>query len=247
MIKIEDLSIEYKNFGKKRTCAEVLKHINLEIEEGEFFCLLGSSGCGKTTLLNILAGFIQGFSGNVLIGGRDLHSIKEKPIMMFQENALFPWLTVSKNIEFGMKMAGKPYDFRQAAVKKYLSLVNLAGKEDNLIHELSGGMKQRVALARALTIDSDILLMDEPFAALDQVTKSDIREELIKIWEKEKKTIVFVTHDIEEAIILADRIAVMEANPGRIKQIFRLERNEDERNSDDFTEVVEKIKELMRQ
>ncbi len=185
--------------------------------------MLGPSGCGKTTLLNIIAGLEKATSGQVLCDGREVTGAGPDRMVMFQEAALFPWLNVIDNVEFGMKLAGIPKVERRERARKYLKMVHLTKFQTAHIHELSGGMKQRVALARALTLDSKILLMDEPFAALDSQTKSILQLELQQIWWETKKTIIFVTHNVEEAALLADRVIVMAANPGTVKKEFKIQ------------------------
>ena len=249
MIEIRGLSKTFTSKGNHKIKEKTLDNINLSIETGEFFCILGPSGCGKTTFLNILAGFIRDYEGEIFINHQTIGETNEKRIMIFQENALFPWLTVSQNLELGMKMAKiNNREERERVIKKYLELTGLEHKKDSYIHELSGGMKQRVELGRALVLDTEILLMDEPFGALDQITKGVMREELIKIWSAERKTILFVTHDIEEASLLADRIAVMGANPGCIKKMIQLDENRESRCSDRFLAgIKEEVKGIMMQ
>lgn len=216
---IENVS---KVFQSKNKQTHTLHEINLEIKPGEFVCILGPSGCGKSTLLNVIAGLENCTSGRVILNGTEITDAGPDRAVMFQESALFPWLKVIDNTEFGMKMAGVPRAERREMALKYLKMVQLSRFQNAYVHELSGGMKQRVALARALTLNSDVLLMDEPFAALDSQTKAILQVELQKIWLETKKTIVFITHNVEEAVLLADRVIVMGANPGRIKQEFRI-------------------------
>lgn len=217
---IENVS---KTFATKNNNLNVLEGINLNIEKGEFICVLGPSGCGKSTLLNIIAGLEEATGGRALLNGREIRGAGPDRAVMFQESALFPWLKVLDNVEFGMKMAGVLKDDRREKALKYLKMVHLTKFQNSLIHELSGGMKQRVALARALTLDSEVLLMDEPFAALDSQTKSILQLELQQIWLETQKTIIFVTHNVEEAVFLADRVIVMSANPGKVKKDFRIQ------------------------
>lgn len=216
---IENVS---KVFQSKNKQTHTLQEIDLEIKAGEFVCILGPSGCGKSTLLNVIAGLEKCTSGRVILNGTEITDAGPDRAVMFQESALFPWLKVIDNTEFGMKMAGVPRAERREIALKYLKMVQLSRFQNAYVHELSGGMKQRVALARALTLNSDVLLMDEPFAALDSQTKAILQVELQKIWLETKKTIVFITHNVEEAVLLADRVIVMGANPGRIKQEFRI-------------------------
>jgi NitT/TauT family transport system ATP-binding protein len=220
----------------------VLENVNLEISEGEFVCLLGPSGCGKTTLLNILAGFELPSSGSVLIDGEAVEKPHPKRITIFQEYALLPWRTVQGNVEFGLEIAGVPKKERSRKVKEMLELVGLTGVEARLPRELSGGMRQRVAVARSLAVDPDILFMDEPFGALDAITRIKMEEELVRIWLQKKKTVVFVTHDIDEAVYLADRIVVFSALPGRIREIIpAVAGRPRDRTSLDFVRLREKV------
>ena len=209
-----------KTFPVKAGEFQKLSGIYIVFGVGEFVCILGPSGCGKSTLLNIIAGLEAATSGKVLLNGSEITGAGPDRVVIFQEPALFPWLRVIDNVEFGMKMAGISQDERREKALKYLKMVHLSRFQNSFIHELSGGMKQRVALARALTLDSPLLLMDEPFAALDSQTKHILQMELQNIWLETKKTIIFVTHSVEEAILLADRVLVMSANPGRIKKEF---------------------------
>lgn len=219
-IRVEDVS---KRFITKHSDTETLSKVNIEFKPGEFICILGPSGCGKSTLLNIIAGLEQATAGRVTLNGKQVTGPGPDRVVMFQEAALFPWLNVIDNVEFGMKMAGVEPKMRRERALKYLKMVHLTKFQHAFIHELSGGMRQRVALARALTFDSEILLMDEPFAALDSQTKMLLQIELQQIWLKTKKTILFVTHNVEEAAILADRVVVMSANPGGIKKEFQIQ------------------------
>lgn len=212
-----------KQFVAKHKKTHTLEDINVEIKPGEFVCILGPSGCGKSTLLNIVAGLEKSTEGSVTLNGTRIEKPGPDRAVMFQESALFPWMRVIDNVELGMKVAGIPIEERREKAIKYLKMVHLTKFQDSFIHELSGGMKQRVALARALTLDSEVLLMDEPFAALDSQTKSMLQMELQKIWWETKKTIIFVTHNVEEAVLLADRVIVMSANPGRIKKDFKIQ------------------------
>ncbi|WP_298838213.1 ABC transporter ATP-binding protein [Clostridium sp.] len=217
---VKDVSKEFISKHKKTS---TLENFNLEITKGDFVCILGPSGCGKSTLLNILAGLEKATTGVVLLNGNEITGPGPDRTVMFQEAALFPWLKVIDNVEFGMKMAGMPKEDRYKKAIHYLKMVHLSKFQDSYVYELSGGMKQRVALARALSLDSEILLMDEPFAALDSQTKMMLQQELQRIWVNTKKTIIFITHNAEEAVYLANRVVVMAANPGRIKQEFRIE------------------------
>jgi NitT/TauT family transport system ATP-binding protein len=207
-----------KRFETSRADTLALSDINLRVREGEFVCLLGPSGCGKSTLLNIIAGFDKADSGVVIANGETVAGPGPDRVVVFQEAALFPWQNVLSNIEFGMKLAGIRKAERRARAEEYLRLVGLEKFARAFIHELSGGMRQRVQLARSLTVDPRILLMDEPFAALDAQTREVMQEELQSIWQRTGKTIVFVTHNVREAVLLADRVVVMSPSPGRIKR-----------------------------
>ncbi len=219
-VVVENVS---KKFITKTHEINTLHNINVEFHKGEFVCILGPSGCGKSTLLNIIAGLEQATTGKVVCNGNEVKEAGPDRVVMFQEAALFPWLKVIDNVEFGMKLAGIPKLERREKAEKYLKMVHLTRFQNCYIHELSGGMRQRVALARALTLDSEILLMDEPFAALDSQTKSILQVELQQIWLETKKNIIFVTHNVEEAVLLADRVIVMAANPGIIKKEFNIQ------------------------
>ena len=219
-IKIEGIK---KIFTTKQKTQTTLDNVNLEVKKGEFICLLGPSGCGKSTLLNILAGLLEPTEGEIYFDNKKSHEIGSERAVVFQDGALFPWLTVVENVEFGMINKGiEKVEAREKAMK-YLKMVHLTKFANSYIHELSGGMRQRVSIARALTIDSDLILMDEPFSALDSQTKSILQLEVQKIWNDTGKTIVFVTHHVEEAVLLADRVIVMGANPGHIKKEFKIE------------------------
>ena len=219
-IKIEGIK---KIFTTKQKTQTTLDNVNLEVKKGEFICLLGPSGCGKSTLLNILAGLLEPTEGEIYFDNKKSHEIGSERAVVFQDGALFPWLTVVENVEFGMINKGiEKVEAREKAMK-YLKMVHLTKFANSYIHELSGGMRQRVSIARALTIDSDLILMDEPFSALDSQTKSILQLEVQKIWNDTGKTIIFVTHHVEEAVLLADRVIVMGANPGHIKKEFKKE------------------------
>ncbi len=201
---------------------EALHDINLSIRENEFICFIGPSGCGKTTLLRIIAGLEEPSSGNVYLNGDPIKGPGPERGMVFQEYSLFPWRTVIDNIAFGPELKGAPKEERLARSRQYLKMVGLDRFETRYPHELSGGMKQRVAIARALVNDPLAILMDEPFGALDAQTRNIMQSELLRIWGEERKTVVFVTHSVDEAIYLADRIVIMSARPGRIKDIIEV-------------------------
>ena len=217
MIQIAGVS---KSFATDGRAASALGGVDLEVAGRELVCLLGPSGCGKSTLLNIVAGFLAPTTGRVLVEGAPVTGPGADRGVVFQEYVLFPWLTVAGNVEFGLKLKSAPADERRRTVAQYLELVGLAAHAAKFPSQLSGGMKQRVAIARALANDPAIILMDEPFGALDAQTREVLQDELSRIQRLEHKTIVFVTHSIREAVYLADRVVVMTSAPGRIKQIF---------------------------
>jgi len=214
-LQLKKLSKIYDN-SKNTT----LNEIDLEISDGEFVCLVGASGCGKSTLLNLVAGLIEPSGGEILLNGEKITGPGSDRTVMFQEHGLYPWLSVIENVKFPMKLAKISKDKQEEKALHYLEMVNLLDYKDYPIHQISGGMKQRVALARALVMDSNMLLMDEPFSALDKQTSNRLREELQKIWMKTKKTILFVTHSVEEAVYLADRVIVM--TPGKELKIVNI-------------------------
>lgn len=209
-----------KSFQSKQSPVEALRDVCFEVNAGEFICLLGPSGCGKSTLLNIIAGLDNSDQGQVFADGSLVQGPGTERIVMFQDPTLFPWLNVLDNVSFGLKMGGQPAAERRDAALRYLQMVHLARFQQSAVHELSGGMKQRVALARALALDPKVLLMDEPFGALDAQTRDLLHLELYEIWATTRKTIVFVTHNVREAIRLGDRVLVMSARPGTIKCDF---------------------------
>lgn len=196
-----------------------LTDINLEIEQGEFICILGPSGCGKSTLLNAIAGFSPPTVGKILVDGVEVTTPGPERAMVFQEYALFPWMTVAENVSFGLEIKKLPKDEIRSKVSALLKQLQLADFRDRFPKDLSGGMRQRVAIARALALDSPMMLMDEPFGALDALTRRSLQDELLRIWMAFRKTIVFVTHSIEESVLLADRVVVMTYRPGTVKRI----------------------------
>jgi len=195
-------------------------NLSVDINEGEFVCLLGASGCGKSTMLNMFAGFTQPTSGEVSLRGTPITTIEPRCGMVFQSYALFPWKTVRGNVEFGLKVRRVSKEARRERAQQFIDMVKLTGFEDHYPTELSGGMQQRVTLARLLANDPEVLLMDEPFAALDAMTRQVMQEELLRIHDAHRKTTVFITHSIDEALILSNRIVVMSARPGRVKAIL---------------------------
>ena len=214
-------AVEVKNISKKYGQVEALRNMSLNFPKGQLTSLLGPSGCGKTTLLKIIAGLIAPDSGEVIIN----NSIITKPgpdrAFVFQDFALMPWASVIKNVAFGLELKGINKSEREDIAKKYISDVGLNGFENNFPHELSGGMKQRVGLARALSVNAEILLMDEPFSAVDEQTRRRLQEDLLELIKKEKKTFIFVTHSIEEAVYVSDQIAILLPRPSRVSEIIK--------------------------
>ncbi len=217
-LRAENVGMVFERDGARLTAIE---GINLEVGEGEFLCLLGPSGCGKSTLLNVMAGFLKPTSGAVTVDGEAVRGPDPRRVFVFQERGVFPWLTVEGNIAFGLQ--GMARAEREERVRHYVQMVGLEGFERTYPQELSGGMKQRVEVARALAVNPDVLFLDEPFGALDSITRLVMRGELLRIMQAERKTIVFVTHDIDEAVQLADRVAVMSARPGTIQEIVTID------------------------
>lgn len=220
-VSLRGISLQYKANNGSRLLA--LDNINLQVKAGEFLCIVGPSGCGKSTLLHLIAGLHQPTSGTVLVDDHLVDGPGTDRILIFQELGLFPWLTVGANVEFGLKMRNMPKSERQERVQHYLRLVHLSNFKDSYPHQLSGGMRQRVALARALAAEPDVLLMDEPFAALDAQTRDLLHDELERIWATTGRTIVFVTHNVREAIRLGDRVVLFTFRPGRIKREYPID------------------------
>ena len=219
-LKIDNVVKEYVG-NKGKTVA--LNGVSLDIKENEFICVVGPSGCGKSTLLNIIAGLLEPTSGAVYLDGKKIEGTGVERGVVFQGYALFPWRTVLKNVMFGLEMKRMPKDQAEEIAKKYIKAVGLEGFEHAYPKELSGGMRQRVAIARAYAADPEVLLLDEPFGALDAQTRVQLQSELLNTWEHEKKTCFFITHDVDEAIILAQRVIIMSARPGRIKKIVDID------------------------
>jgi sulfonate transport system ATP-binding protein len=217
-VALDGISLSYKTTSGKQLLA--LDNISLAVKPGEFLCVVGPSGCGKSTLLHLIAGLHPQISGKILVDGKPVNGPGTDRILIFQELGLFPWLTVGGNIEFGMKMKNVSRAEREEKVQHYLRLVHLSKFKNSYIHQLSGGMRQRVALARALATEPDVLLMDEPFAALDAQTRDLLHDELERIWAETGRTIIFVTHNVREAVRLGDRVALLTFRPGRVKEEF---------------------------
>jgi NitT/TauT family transport system ATP-binding protein len=222
MTKLETKGI-VKYFKHESHNLMALGGVDLKVEDGDFVCLVGPSGCGKSTFLRIIAGLETPDEGQVIFDGKSVSTTGPERIMVFQEGALFPWLKVQDNVEFGLKMAGIPKEERAQISKRYLDMMQLTKFADSFTYQLSTGMKQRVAIARALVMDPDVLLMDEPFAALDAQTRDLLLVEMQLIWEKTKKTILFVTHNVAEATVLGTKVAVFSNRPSRIKKQFQVD------------------------
>ena len=217
-LRVENLSMTFSRDGKN---VAVLQDIDLEVSDGEFVCVVGPSGCGKSTLLNVMGGFLSPTTGSVKIDGEIVQGPDPRRIFVFQERGVFPWLTVDGNIGFGLFKLS-PTE-RKEQIAYYVKMVGLQGFEEAYPSELSGGMKQRLEVARALAVNPDTLYLDEPFGALDSITRHTMRGELLRIWEAERKTIVFVTHDIDEAVQLADRVIVLSARPAIIQETVEID------------------------
>ena len=214
-----------KSFAKVENdeVTHALNAIDMSLRSGEFVSLVGPSGCGKSTILRLVAGLIMPTTGKITVDGKEITEPSPERGMMFQKSTLFPWLTVKKNVEFGLKLKGLSKDEIEETAMKYIRMVDLEKFTNAYPKELSGGMKQRVAIARAYAVNPEVLLMDEPFGALDAQTRTQLQSELLKTWEEERKTCFFITHDVEEAIILAQRVVIMSARPGRIKEIVDID------------------------
>lgn len=245
----EKIKVKVKNvtrvFETSRSKVVALNGVNLSMKENEFICVVGPSGCGKSTLLNILAGLDKQTSGEVMVDGKKIHGPSSDRGIIFQQYALFPWLTVQKNVEFGLRNKKLPNDEIEATADKYIKMVGLDDFRESYPKELSGGMKQRVAIARAYAMNPQLLLMDEPFGALDAQTRAQLQADLLKTWEEENKTCFFITHDVEEAVLLAQRVVIMSARPGRIKRIVDIDiphpRTQETRLTKRFNELKNEI------
>jgi NitT/TauT family transport system ATP-binding protein len=230
----------HKSFGRPGSATPVLDDITLDVAPGEFVTLLGASGCGKSTLLNLVAGLDRPTAGDIEVpGGR--------PALMFQDHALFPWLSAGRNIELALRLAGVAKDERRAEAERLLELVRLGGAYKKRVHELSGGMRQRVAMARSLAQGSTVLLMDEPFAALDAITRDVLHDEITRIWAERRLTVLFVTHNVREAVRLAQRVVLLSSRPGRVAKEWRIDlpqprRIEDAGVADLSIEITEELR-----
>lgn len=245
-LQLKNVSKSYRHGSHENI---VLKNINLEVKEGRFISIVGPSGCGKTTLLKIIEGLIFPDSGEVLIDGKISNAPSRKKGLVFQDLALFPWLTAKENVRFALESLSFSKQEIGKLSKNYLELVGLKGFENHYMSQLSGGMQQRVALARVLAYNPEILLMDEPFASLDAITRGQLQKEILRIWRKTKKTIVFVTHNIEEAIFLSQKVIVISKDPGTIKKTIDInlpkERDLEMKTSPGFNLIRREIKDLI--
>ena len=240
-----DVSNGTSSFEEENQTHVILDDVSLNIEKGEFICLLGPSGCGKSTLLNAMAGFLKPTSGEIKIENQIVQKPSMKYVTIFQNYGLLPWRTVQKNVELGLETKNYSKEKKANIASHYLKMVGLEHAAKKRPAQLSGGMQQRVAIARALAVEPDILFMDEPFGALDAITRMKLQTDILEIAQDTKKTVVFVTHDIEEAVFLADRIVIMSANPGRIKALLtvQLPKHRD-RTSNDFLMIRDKVYEI---
>jgi NitT/TauT family transport system ATP-binding protein len=248
-IQAKDISLTFR--PKNREPVAALQNLSLDVAKGEFVSIVGPSGCGKSTFLNILLGLIPPDSGEMELNGRRIHGPGQDRAMVFQEFGLLPWRTVLGNVELGLELKGVDSERRRRRAMELIDMAGLAGFASHYPHELSGGMKQRVGLARALATDPEVLLMDEPFAALDAQTRDLMQTELLQVWEKTHKTVLFVTHSIEEAAYLSDRVVVMSARPGRIKQTLKVRlprpRDYEMRLTAEFNDLKSQIWEILKE
>lgn len=231
------MAIEIKNLCKKHNDKVILDNISLDIKDGEFVCIIGPSGCGKSTFLDMVSGLFPYDGGEILVDGHKITGPGADRVLMLQEAALYPWLSVIENVKFGMQVSGVDKKTQEERARHYLKMVELYDFKDYRVNQLSGGMKQRVSLARALALESKVLLMDEPFSALDKQTKNILCDEIQNIWMQTHRTIILVTHSVEEALFFGDKVVLFDANPGRIKKIFYVDFDRPRRISDaDFIE-----------
>jgi NitT/TauT family transport system ATP-binding protein len=248
-IRAHDITLVFK--AKDREPVTALSHFSLDIAKGEFVSIVGPSGCGKSTFLNIVLGLIKPGGGKIQLNGTPITGPGQERAMVFQEFGLLPWRSVTSNVELGLELKGIPPAQRARRASNLINLVGLKGFENHYPHELSGGMKQRVGLARALATEPEVLLMDEPFAALDAQTRDLMQTELLQIWERTQKTVLFVTHSIEEAAYLSDRVVVMTARPGRTKEVLRIDlprpREYEMRLTPQFNEIKLRIWEVLKE
>ncbi|MBT9775049.1 ATP-binding cassette domain-containing protein [Clostridium sp. MCC353] len=243
-VKVDIRNID-RVYQSSRGPVKALNHINLQIYENEFVCVVGPSGCGKSTLLNIMAGLDQATGGEILVDGEKVEEPSTERGVVFQQYALFPWLTVKKNIMYGLKNKKMNREQAEKAAEKYIKMVGLDEFSGSYPKELSGGMKQRVAIARAFAMNPQLLLLDEPFGALDAQTRAQLQSDLLDTWEQEQKTCFFITHDVEEAVLLAQRVVIMSSRPARIKRIVDIDipypRNQETKMEPRFIEIKNEI------
>ncbi|MEU3163824.1 ABC transporter ATP-binding protein [Streptosporangium sp. NPDC006930] len=246
LLEIDGLSVGYERAG---AYTPVLENVGLTVQDGEFVCVVGASGCGKTTLLKTIDGLIAPAAGEVRVSGRPPDPRRGDMAVVFQQDSLYPWRTVLANVRFGLDLRGSRSAATDARSRECIELVGLRGFEDHYPHELSGGMRQRVNLARALAVDPTVLLMDEPFAALDAQTREVMQTELLDIWTRHRKTVVFITHQLDEAVLLADRVIVMAAHPGRVREEILIDiprpRDLHTKRGEKFTRYVDHIWKLI--
>lgn len=242
-IQARDITLTFR--PKNREAVTAINGLTLEVARGEFVSIVGPSGCGKSTFLSVLLGLLKPDKGEIQLNGKRISGPGQERAMVFQEFGLLPWRTVLANVELGLELKGVPADARRKCARELIELVGLTAFENHYPHELSGGMKQRVGLARALATDPEVLLMDEPFAALDAQTRDLMQAELLQIWDRAKKTVIFVTHSIEEAAYLSDRVIVMTARPGRTKSVIKINlprpRDYEMRLSAEFNDIKAEI------
>ena len=250
MLEIDGVTKVYGRNDDRKSTVEALSGLNISVTEGEFLAIIGPTGCGKSTLFEIIGGLIEPTSGTVRLNGDPITAPHPNIGMVFQDHSTYPWLSVLENVAFGLRMNGVNKTTRRKKAREMLDLVGLSGFEDAYPNELSGGMNQRVAIARTLVMDPDVLLMDEPFGALDEQTRLILGEELLRIWRETGKTILFVTHNLNEAAQLSDRVAVMSARPGRIKSVVDNDiprpRSDDTLSTDAFNDLVQQLWEKLK-
>lgn len=245
VICLRNVSKAYLN-RKGDAARIVLKDISLEIEENEFVCIVGPSGCGKTTMLNLIAGFERPSSGSLFYRGEEIKDTSRQRAVVFQEFSLLPWMNVLKNVEFSIDRTKHKKEERNAMAREYIRLVGLSEFADHRPNDLSGGMKQRVAIARTLAMRPDVLLMDEPFSALDEQTRKKLDQEILEIWKKDRRTVVFITHNINEALLLGTRIVMLSSSPGKIIREWRIDGDSRDLNSEDIMELRDEIVSMLQ-
>ena len=240
VVCVRNVSKYYTGTDEKEV--QALKDVNFTVKEGEFVCIVGPSGCGKSTLLEVIAGLLDATSGEITLDDKKIKGTSRDIGVVFQDASLFPWRTISRNVAFGMEIAKIPKKEQEKRIEKYIEMVNLKGFEHKYPSQLSGGMRQRTGLARTFAMEPKVILMDEPFSAVDHLTRCKLQEELISIWEKEKKTIIFVTHDINEAVYLADRIILLSPRPSSVQKIYEVPHKEKrDRNAKALIDIASEV------